>query len=276
MTNWNLENLHLLRSFKAIAEEGNVVAAAGALGVTQSAVSKHLARLREWLGDPLFVRTARGMQPTPRALELMERVDTILGEVGRLTETGTVDPARFEGVFTISATDLIHTRLLPDLVARLAERAPRLRLTALPLAQDYSLHALETGAVNLLVAVNWHAPGQLRQRKLHSDRFVCVLHRDHPLADCGLTAECYAKARHVLVAPLGMRDGFLDPILAERGLSRHISVSVPSFCLMSPALIGTDRIATLPWRAAQTLVEDGALVIRALPFAAPQIDYHLL
>lgn len=272
----NLENLPLLRSFMAIAEEGTVVAAARSLGLTQSAVSKHLARLRAWIGDPLFVRTAAGMQPTPRALEIQQRLDLILEEIGHLTTPAAADPAGFDGVFAISATDLLFSRLLPELIDRVSEQAPGLRLTALPLAQDYSLHSLETGAVNMLIAVNWHAPDQLRQRRLYSDRLVCVLHRDHPLARAPMTPEAYADAAHILVAPLGMRTGVLDPILAEFGLQRRIVATVPSCNLMTGDLIGATRVATVPSRVAERLTAQGPLTVRDLPVSAPAIDYHAL
>ena len=276
MTNKNIENLPLLISFKAILEEGSVVEAADRLGLTQSAVSKHLTRLRDWLDDPLFVRTSTGMQPTPRALEVRDQVESILSAAEKINADDTPEPSTFTGEFRISSTDEVLSRLLPALVGRIAEAAPNLRLTALPLVPDYSMRDLETGAVNLLIAVNWHAPDQLKQRRLYSDRFVCLMHGGHPLANNALTMESYAMARHLLVAPLGMTVGALDAALAERGMSRKIVATVPSFSLMTPDLIGRDCIATMPLRVGRRLAENADIRIRELPLRAPPIDYFLL
>lgn len=276
MTIRNIDNLPLLTSFKAILESGSVIDAAETLGLTQSAVSKHLARLRDWLDDPLFVRTSAGLQPTPRALSVRDQVETILRATDKLMADDTPKPSTFAGEFRISATDQVLSRLLPTLVGEIAEAAPKLRLTALPLAPDYSMRDLETGAVNLLIAVNWHAPDQLKQRRLYSDRFVCLMHSSHPLADSALTIEGYAGARHILVAPLGMTEGALDAALAERGLSRKIIATVPSFSLMTTELIGRDRLATMPLRVARELANNADIRIRELPLRAPSIDYFLL
>jgi len=276
MTIRNIEHLPLMASFQAILEEGSVVAAARSLGVTQSAVSKHLARLRDWLGDPLFVRTDGGMRPTPRALELQPRIEAILDQAARLTDTDPPRPESFDGTFTLSATDTILAQLVPGLVDRFSREAPALRLTTLPLATDYSRHALETGAVDMVVAVTWHAPDQLRQRLLFSDRLVLVVHRDHPLAAGEITVAGYAAAEHVIVAPLGQQQGGLDPVLAGLGHRRRLVATVPYFGLMTAELIGRVRVATVPHRVAQPLCRSGDLVIRPLPIPTPPLDYFAL
>lgn len=276
MTNRNLENLHLLPAFKAILEEGSVVDAARRLDLTQSAVSKHLARLREWFDDPLFVRTRDGMMPTPRATELAAGIGALLADADRLTAQQTVDPATFEGTFTLSATDEVLCRILPPLLAKLEAQAPNLRLITVPLAPDYSLHELETGAVNLLVAVNWHAPEVLRQGRLMQDRFVVAMHVDNPLAQGPLTLADYADARHILVAPLGMETGTVDALLAPRGLQRRVIASVPVFGLVTPDLLGPKTLVTLPERVALRMAETQKAVITDLPLPAPPITYHAL
>ena len=277
MKSGNLDNLPLLASFRAIAEEGSVVAAADRLGVTQSAVSKHLARLREWLDDPLFVRTSAGMVPTPRAVEIAATVEDILSGVDALAERPAPDPATFLGTFTLSSTDEVLWTILPGLLQRLADEAPEMRLTAIPLSPDYSLHSLETGTVNLLIGVNWHAPEVLRQTRLMQDRFVVVMRRDNPLAGTTLTPGSYAGARHLLVAPLGMSTGAIDPFLVEHGLARRIVASVPNFTLVTAALLGNDRVVTLPERVAQRLSRRNAdILVTDLPVASPPIVYHAL
>ncbi|MEO0423197.1 MAG: LysR family transcriptional regulator [Pseudomonadota bacterium] len=272
----NLKRLPLLEAFDAIMTRGSLVAAADAMQVTQSAVSKQLAQLREWFDDELFVRTSDGMQPTPRALALREQVEALLGQAAELVARAPISPADFTGQFVISATDEVLARLVSPLVSRLAEEAPRLRLITLPLARDYSARELEAGQINLLVAVNWHAPDNLMLRKLASDPFVCVMHEDNPLAAGNLTLRRYAKATHVLVAPLGHRKGVVDIELERLGMERHVCASVPAFNMLDAQLLGDSRITTVPSRVARTLAQHGPFVVKQVPLQLPVTDYYAL
>ncbi len=276
MSNRNLKRLPLLETFDAIMMRGSLVAAAEAMNVTQSAVSKQLAQLREWLDDELFVRTSDGMQPTPRALALRERVAEILAQAADLAAEGRVSPVEFTGEFVLSATDEVLERIVPTLVDRLSDEAPNLRLVALPLARDYSARHLESGRVNMLVAVNWHAPEQLMQKKLGSDPFACVMHKEHVLADGNLTLKRYAAATHVLVAPLGNKEGVVDVELQQRGMQRRVCVSVPVFGMVNEGLLGTDRICTLPSRVVDRLVDTGPFVKKRVPISLPVTNYFAL
>ena len=276
MSNRNLKRLPLLETFDAIMMRGSLVAAAEAMNVTQSAVSKQLAQLREWLDDELFVRTSDGMQPTPRALALRERVAEILAQAADLAAEGRVSPVEFTAEFVLSATDEVLERIVPTLVDRLSDEAPNLRLVALPLARDYSARHLESGRVNMLVAVNWHAPEQLMQKKLGSDPFACAMHEDHVLADGNLTLKRYAAATHVLVAPLGNKEGVVDVELQQRGMQRRVCVSVPVFGMVNEGLLGTDRICTLPSRVVDRLVDTGPFVKKRVPISLPVTNYFAL
>ncbi len=276
MPNWNVERLPLLRTFKAILEEGSVVGASMTLGVTQSAVSKHLSHLRLWLADELFVRTADGMQPTPRALELHDRIALILDQADQLTNVPKGEPKDFQGDFAISATDEILLRILPKLVEKTAKEAPNLRVATLPLHNDYSLSQLERGKVNLVIAVNWHSPEQLKQRRLFRDHFVCIMRKDHPYAGQKLTLGKYVEAAHVLVAPLGFRLGAIDHALTPLGYTRRLVVSVPSFSMITPDLLSDDKITTVPSRTLGEMQSSEDFVVKKLPFEMPMIDYYAL
>jgi len=280
MTDGKRDTLPLLITFKALMDHGGVVAAARALDLSQSAVSKHLARLRTVYGDPLFVRTADGMRPTPRALTMVAQVDDILRQVDQLTHSAPFDPARLTGEFVLSTTDDVRCPLLPGLMRRLDRDAPDLRITFIPLAPDYSEQQLEAGTVDLVIGVNWHAPDRLKQRRLRQDRFVTLMSVHHPLAHTPMTAEAYAATRHVMVAPLGMRAGHIDEILADRGLSRFVRLSVPDFYQITPDILGHDHLTTLPERVAAYIADDFAavadLVLRPLPFDVPHFGYYAL
>jgi len=193
------ERFVLLTTFKAIYENTGIGAAADVLGLTQSAVSKHLQKLRDWFEDDLFVRTAQGMEPTQKAMSLIDRVEHILQEVSILSESSHFDVATLTGVFTIATTSEVSQRLTPKLLTLLAEKAPHLRITIIHLASDYSLRDLEMGKVDAVISVNWHAPEQLIQKRLFSDRFVCVMQKKHPLAKRKLSLDNYAKANHIMV-----------------------------------------------------------------------------
>lgn len=276
MTNWNSGTASHLQAFCALYDAGSVVEAARRLGLTQSAVSKQLAHLRERFNDALFVKTSDGMRPTPRAMELHPRIARIIKDLESLDGLTPAIPDQFTGTFRIMATDDILLRLLPDLAKRCRAQTPRMRLTTLPLAEDYGARDLETGRINMVIAVNWHAPEHLRQRLLERDSFACVMHADHPLADTELTIESYCAYDHLLVAPLGHDASFIDQMLREKGFERRVALSVASFGLFSAELLGTDRLATLPSSVARRLADQGDLVLKHPPLALPSIDYRAL
>ena len=277
MTKRNIqgEQIRWLATFKSVFDQRHIGKAAESQGLTQSAVSKHLGKLRLWFDDELFVRTAQGMQPTAKAMSIVERVEIILAEIDALTAASHFDPTTLQGEFVISTTDEIRQRLLPQLLPRVQSAAPRLRLTLIPLEPDYSIRKLETGAVNLVISVIWHAPDQLQQKYLFRDRFVCLMSQRHPLAQKSLTLDDYANVPHLMVAPLGMTHGYIDDQLLQRGRKRFVRLSVPEFFQISYELLGDNNVVTVPHRVAQDLAKSAPLVIKALPFDVPTIDYFL-
>lgn len=277
MSNRNIsgERFALLATFKAIYKYGGISAAAEIQGITQSAASKHLQKLREWFRDELFVRTARGMEPTHKSTSLIERVEHILQEVAILSEASYFDSSLLDGVFTIATTSEVSQRLTPGLLEKISKLAPKLRITIINLANDYSIRELELGKVDLVISVNWHAPDQLIQKRLFSDRFVCLMHKKHPLAKRKLTIEAYAKAMHIMVAPLGKERGYIDEQLTQRGLRRQVRLSVPDFSQLETHLLQGEHIVTLPHRVALDLRKKDELTIKQLPFEVPGFDYYL-
>ncbi len=272
---WKLETLPLLATFQALMDHGGVTEAAEKLGLTQSAVSKHLTKLRDAYDDPLFIRTPEGMRPTPRATWMSAHVSTILTEAEALARARPFQPHDLDGVITVSTTDEVSDALIAKLLPRLALEAPDARLTFVPLATDYSLRDLEAGQIDLVISVNWHAPDALKQSRLFNDRFACVMGAEHPLADREMTIEAFAATEHVLVAPLGMQAGLIDETLARHDLKRRTRLSVPIFRQLAPSVLKDRFIATLPARIAQRLERDfsGKLVVHPLPFDTPEIAY---
>ena len=278
MPSWNIpgDPFVLLSTFEALLEHRSVVKAAETLGITQSAVSKHLSKLRTWLDDELFIRTSEGMQPTLKALSLTEQIRHILQNIESLTEQTLLDPSMLQGEFILSTTDEVRQRLLEPLITILEQEAPKLRITSIHLSPDYAYPYLETGRVQLVVSVNWHAPAALKQKKLWQDSFVCVCNKHHALADQPLSIEAYASCSHLLVAPLGHARGYIDDYLLQHNKTqRQIRLSVPNFYEVTEQLIGTQNLVTLPLRVAEHLCNSQNLCIKPLPFEVPPIDYYM-
>ena len=184
-------------------------------------------------------------------------------------------PAVLIGSFTIATTSEINQSLAAQLLNKLSVLAPQLRITLINLSSDYSIRELESGKVDLVISVNWHAPEQLMQKRLFSDTFVCLMDQLNPLATSELTLQNYAQAMHIMVAPLGKDRGYIDEYLSEKNLQRQVRLSVPDFAQLQPLLSNTGHIVTLPSQVAQTMLNRDGLIIKELPFRAPKFDYYL-
>ncbi len=269
------ERFHLLSTFKAIYDNGSISDAADVLGVTQSAISKHLQKLRDWFEDELFVRTASGMEPTAKAVVAIERVEHILQEMALLTDDIAFDTQTLQGTFTIATTSEVCQRLTPQLLRQLSTQAPKLRITIMNLAADYSIRELESGKVDLVISVNWHAPDHLMQKRLFQDRFVCLMSKGHPLVHNTLSLDDYVSASHIMVAPLGKQRGFIDDQLAGMGLNRLVRLSVPDFSQLETHLLDGEHIVTLPNQVALSLCDKHELLIKPLPMDVPAFSYYV-
>ena len=143
------------------------------------------------------------------------------------------------------------------------------------MSPDYSLFDLESGRLDLVISVNWHATEGLKQSLLFDDRFVCLMGTAHELVEGGFTAKAFAAVDHLMVAPLGMREGRIDEVLARHDLRRTVRASVPQFLQITPALLGNGYLVTLPARVGEGLCKryPGRLAMRELPFDPLLITY---
>ena len=272
-------DLNLLRILEALLDEQSVTAAAKKLGVTQSAVSHALARLREEVGDPLLVRTSTGMTATPRAKELREPIRRGLHVLEQALEGGErFAPRAAKRTFTIAMTDQLGVTVLPALLARLAVDAPGVDVRVTPVVRNVE-RALETAAADVVVSgafVPPEAPGLFRQR-LFDEAMVCVVRADHPLAtsDDRITLEDFCAMSHVLVAPRGGR-GVVDEALGARGASRRVAVVVPHF-LVAPFLVAeSDLVLTVAESVARAFAPVLALRVMDPPVELPRAVYWQL
>ena len=266
-------DLNLLVTLEVLLAEESVTVAARRLGLSQSAVSRSLTRLREVFGDELFVRTGQGMRPTRRALELSTPLRRALGELGGLLEPRErFDPKTASRVFQIAALDYSQLTLIGPWTSRLAERAPGIDVVVRQLSA-YSKRDLEAGALDLYVAPRTRTAAGVIWTALHDDDYTCVVASEHPMRRLSLTR--YVQLEHVLVAPSERPGGIVDTALAEHGLARRVCVRVPTFLSVPYLLLGTQRIATVPRRLAERFVEYHPLRMIDPPVDLPKVSLAL-
>jgi DNA-binding transcriptional LysR family regulator len=260
-------DLNLLIALKMLLEERNVTRAADRLGLTQSAVSRMLGRLRLTFNDPLFVRTSRGLRPTRRALELAQPlVQHVAALETMLLEGASFDPRNARRCFRIAAIDYVQVTLLASLLRHLATRAPgidfEIRQASLEAERD-----LEAGALDLLIRPQQASGPGVVWTPLYQDRYTCLVWRKH--SEKRLTLTGFAAMEHVLVAPRERPGGIVDDVLAKNRLSRRVGVQASTFLLVPYLLVGTQRIATVPERMARELARVHPLKLLKPPVEIP-------
>jgi len=240
-------DLNLLVALDVLLEEGSVAGAADRLRLSPSAMSRTLARLREATGDPLLVRAGRGLVPTPRALELQERVGSLVDEGQTLLRPSKVlKLAAVERTFTMRASDGFVENFGPRLLGRLGADAPGIRLNFLQ-KPDKDSAPLREGRIDLETAVVEPTMGpELRTQALFRDRLIGVIGATHPLARKKISAKHYAEARHVIVSRSGLDEDSMEGKLLPEHFSRHVACSVGGFATALAMARHSDLIATVP------------------------------
>jgi len=268
-------DLSLLLALDAMLQEGSVTLAARRLGLSTPAASHALARIRERLGDPLLVRSGRSMTLTPRAEQLRPLVRSLVEDAARVLSTpGPFDPRALGRTFTIFATDHALLVLGPAVDRIVRAEAPDVTLRFLPSVVDDWVQ-LRDGTADLSVCLPGFFPPEFRTRPLLTERFVCVVRKDHPKAGRRLTLDSYLALDHIVVAPLG-KPSYVDQVLAERGQSRRIRRVVPYFASALHLVAVTDYVLTVSETAAQAARETWPLRVMEPPLALPPYAVNLL
>ena len=223
-------DLNLLSSLDTLLAEGTVVGAARRLGLSASAMSRTLARLRAATGDPLLVRAGRGMVPTPHATELRERVRDLAQDAQAVLRpvATALDLAELKRSFTIRSNEGFVEIFAAPLVTAVTAVAPNVRLHFAP-KPDKDVRALREGLVDLEIGVLSKSGPEVRLQTLFRDHFVCAVRKSHPLLGRGKVTTEQSACGHVVVSRRGDGRGPVDGALAALGLSRTIVVVVPSF-----------------------------------------------
>ncbi len=283
--NFRTLDLNLLRVLDAVMAEGSLTRAATALAMTQPAVSHALRRLRESLGEELFVRTAHGMRPTPRAEALWPQVRQALTGLRQALAPGDFDPARDAVQFRLAMADATAAMLAPGLVQGIEHEQAQVNLRVMPLTTRDPRRLLDGGEADLAVGFFPEAitaivaQGQeslLRHTRLYETRYVCVMRRDHPLAGAPLTLDAYCDAQHLLVSFSGRPHGYTDQALAALGRQRRIMLTVNQFFTAGRVVTRSDLLTVLPESFVQATGYADQLVIRELPLALAAVSVEMI
>lgn len=270
-------DLNLLLVLERLLALRRVSAVAQALGLSQPAVSNALARLRRLLGDELFIRTARGMEPTPHALQLAEPVGRAMADLqAALSLKSDFNPSSSTRRFTLAMTDIGEIYFLPALVRELQERAPSVELSTVRTPSAPLRHEMESGQVDLAIGFLPPLRSGFFQRRLFSHRYVCLMRAGHPLARRRrLSLADFRAADHLVVQAEGTGHARADEAMGQQGVARRIKVTVPHFVAVGHMLQDSHLLATVPERLAHSLLEPFGLVTRAVPLDLPEIDIKI-
>jgi DNA-binding transcriptional LysR family regulator len=271
-------DLNLLRVFDALYEERNVTRAAARIGIGQPAMSGALARLREAFDDPLFIRSAGGMVPTPAARRLSAAVAEAMARMRGVVEPRqTFDAARSDRVFRIATTDYAEAVLFSAVMGRLHGAAPgvSLRLTRMRELFVVPGDALETGALDLAVGFFSEVRprgSSILTRKLFSDPLVCVTRQKHPRIRTRLTLAAFLEIAQIRVLyPEEEESGIIDTLLAARGKRRNVALTLPHHLSIPPVVAASDLLGIVPQRLAHNARGKHALRAFAPPLPLPDL-----
>ncbi|WP_293778565.1 LysR family transcriptional regulator [uncultured Oxalicibacterium sp.] len=280
-------DLNLLRVFDAVMTEQNLTRAANLLAMTQPAVSNALRRLRDTLGDELVIRTAHGVKPTSRAVELWPIVRRALSDLEAAVTPDTFDVSRANTTFRMAMADATAALWLPYLVRAIEKEAPGLNVRMVPLTTREPRPMLLRGDIDLaigffpgvaaqLASGQNTAVSQIRHESLYTGEYVCVMRKGHPLAKEELTLDNYCEAHHLLVSFSGRAKGLMDDALSELGRERRILLTVNQFFTAGKVVASSDLITVLPRHLIAATGMEHSLIAKTLPFELPAVNVDML
>ena len=283
--NFRTLDLNLLRVFDAVMSEGSLTRAAEVLAITQPAASHALKRLREAVGEALFVRNAFGMTPTPKAQALWPQVRSALTALQLALAPGEFDPQTQAVSFRLAMTDATAAMLAPALVAVIEREQALCNLRVMPLTTADPQRLIQQGDVDLALG---HFPdavtkmlaagrdAMLRHARLYDTRYVCVMRRRHPLAERPLTLDAYCNAHHLLASTTGRPQGYVDQALTALGQQRRVVMSVNQFFTVNRVVTQSDLLTVLPLAFLPATGHEGGLLVRELPFDLGPMQVSML
>lgn len=275
MINLRSVDLNLLVVLDALLRERHVTRAARAVGLSQPAMSSALARLRNVFKDELLVRTAGGMQVTPRAETLIDPVRQAISQIERvLASDPGFEAARSSRRFVLRLSDLLGFLVLPKLLTDIAQAAPGVSLDIRHLPPLQTIDALEKDEIDAAVSMGLAHTGTINRQVLFEDRMVCIMRSTHPLARGRLTLERFVSARHLKVSMAATDSRFVDDVLSNASAERDVALNVPHWLLVPHVLTDSDYVSVVPGAFASA-VQARSLVVRELPFASKRFAWCL-
>lgn len=271
-------DLNLLPVFETLLQTRSTTRTAHLLARTQPGISRDLARLREMLGDPLFVKVQGRLEPTTQALSMWPRLKAALAELdSTLAGSSQFDPAQARDDFHIGCNGSVELTLSAWMAGRFGQLAPHVtvRFSAVRAAVAPE-ESLETGEMQLAVGRFRSCPASCLSERLALDQRVCVLRRDHPVLARPLTFERFAELKFLTTTAMQGIPNDLDEYLASLGLKRQFPVLVSNLALAPYILMSSDYATTLPRRVARQVATHFPLAIAELPAGVPSSVYSVI
>lgn len=257
-------DLNLLQALEVLLAERNVTRAAVRLHTTQPALSAQLARLRRMFDDPLFIPSSRGMTPTPRALEIEERLSDLMNGLRTVVSPRRFDPATSSATISLAATDATQFLLAP-MVQQLHALAPNLRVAGRPvqrMSKPEIDRLLATGQLDMVIGPAVLLPDDLRARVVSTEGYRCVMRKDHPYRAATMTVDDFCSFEHIFVSPFGGDfRGDVDAALEAIDRSRRVIVSVPSVLVATRILETSNFVGVF----SESLARREAHILRSFP-----------
>ena len=266
-------DLTQIRLLAELLRSRSVSRAAHRIGVSQSAASHALAKLRTALGDPLFTRTQDGFQPTPFGARLgnasCEALDTLLAGLGSNDQ---FDPLTTTRVFSFFMNDVGQTVILPSLLKLLKQKAPGASARVLPVPLENPGAALSSGAVDFATGFFDNMNTGFYQNLVFHERYVCIVRANHPKFRSGMTLDAFNNAEHAVADATGMAHAIIDRYLARHRLKRNVTLRVPGLHVLPIIVANSDLLAVVPSRLADAFAARIPIKVLPPPVAIPQFD----
>ncbi|KGY07393.1 MULTISPECIES: LysR family transcriptional regulator [Vibrio] len=277
-------DLNLLICLKVLIEELNVTRAAHRLCLSQSAVSKSLAKLRTQFDDPLFVRNAHGLTPTPKALFLKPKLESLIHQLEQITQPEEFAPETSSYRFQIAAVESVYPLILPHFLPAIFSQAPGVTISTHAWS-DTTFKMLQRGELDLGITgkdidindakLTMYPPNDICEAEIYRDNQMCLMRNDHPVLQQPWNLDSYLAHRHVQVRCDGNERWLLDYRLADIGKERDIAIMVPDFNSAASLCSYTDFIFTAPSHFVKLASEQLNLTVRPLPMEFPPMAYTL-
>ncbi len=239
-------DLNLLKTFHAIHRHHNLSAAAVELGLTQPAISAALKRLRTHFSNPLFVRTAHGMRPTPHADSMAIKIARALDMLREVDQAATFSRATTTVHYRIYINDVGMLVVMPQVLRHVSEQAPHAKISIVDLRPDEVVDALDSGEIDLAIGYFLGMPNWARQQTLRKTSYVCAVRSDHPDIGDSLSLEQYLRAKHGMYSTSGSPHSVVDETLARMNLTRDVTLRVPRFAALPFLIARSDLLVTIP------------------------------